>query len=81
MTTTYSEMSTTMTVTMSEAPEGAHALCPNCGMGLPSLDHTEIAAAGQKQIEELQAQVRLLTQKATAAGESLRFHIHLVYLL
>ena len=50
-------------------------------MGLPSLDHTEIAAAGQKQIEELQAQVRLLTQKATAAGESLRFHIHLVYLL
>jgi hypothetical protein len=66
-------MSTTMTLTMSEAPDGAHASCPNCGMGLPGPNHSEIAADAQKQIEDLQAQVRLLTQKATAAGSSLTF--------
>lgn len=32
--------------------------------------HSEIAAEAQRQIEDLQAQVRLLTQKATAAGQS-----------
>ncbi|XXG99760.1 hypothetical protein Hte_006101 [Hypoxylon texense] len=44
------------------------ACCPNCGLGLPS--HTDAQAAllqAQKQIEDLQAQVRLLNQKATAA--------------
>jgi hypothetical protein len=55
-----------MTLTMSQAPE-AHAACPNCGMGLAP-NHSEIVADAQKQIEDLQAQVRLLNQKATAAG-------------
>lgn len=59
-------MSTTMTLTMSQAPE-QHA-CPNCGAGIPV--HSERAADAQKQIEDLQAQVRLLTQKATSAGLS-----------
>ena len=61
-------MSTTMTLTMSQAPQRA-AACRNCGVGLP--DHSDIAAEAQRQIEDLQAQVRLLTQKATAAGSSL----------
>jgi len=64
-------MSTTMTLTMSETAhdDGAVAACPNCGLQLPQ-DHPEIAADAQQQIEDLQAQVRLLTQKATAAGQS-----------
>ena len=64
MTTIHHEpsMSTTMTLTMSQA----HSACPNCGVGLPS--STSDIADTQKQIEDLQAQVRLLTQKATAAG-------------
>ncbi|KAI9649327.1 hypothetical protein NHQ30_001899 [Ciborinia camelliae] len=45
---------------------GTEAACPNCGMALPH-NSSEIAADAQKQIEELQAQVRLLTDKATAA--------------
>jgi predicted RNase H-like nuclease (RuvC/YqgF family) len=56
-------MSTAMTLTMSQAP-GVHA-CPNCGIGLP--DHTDLASDAQKRIEDLEAQVRLLTAKATAA--------------
>ncbi|PMD59010.1 uncharacterized protein K444DRAFT_643734 [Hyaloscypha bicolor E] len=56
-------MSTTMTLTMAEAP-GMHA-CPNCGVGLP--DHTDLASDAQKRIEDLEAQVRLLNAKATAA--------------
>jgi len=54
-----------MTLTMSQTPDGP-AACPNCGIGLP--DHSAIATDAQKQIEDLQAQVRLLSQKATAAG-------------
>lgn len=57
-------MSTTMTLTMS--PTDAGAACPNCGIDLPHTSSTTPDA--QKQIEDLQAQVRLLTQKATAAG-------------
>jgi hypothetical protein len=60
----HAPMSTTMTLTMSQAP-GVHA-CPNCGIGLP--DHTDLASDAQKRIEDLEAQVRLLTAKATAAG-------------
>ncbi|KAB8296036.1 hypothetical protein EYC80_008845 [Monilinia laxa] len=45
---------------------GTGATCPNCGMVLPH-NSSEIATDAQKQIEELQAQVRLLTEKATAA--------------
>ncbi len=56
-------MSTTMTITMSQT-------CPNCGIGLPErADHSAVAEDAQKMIEDLQAQVRLLSQKATAAGE------------
>jgi hypothetical protein len=64
MTIAHAPMSTTMTLTMAEAP-GMHA-CPNCGIGLP--DHTDLASDAQKRIEDLEAQVRLLTAKATAAG-------------
>jgi hypothetical protein len=66
--TTAHDMTTTMTLTMSQAP-GVHA-CPNCGIGLP--DHTDLASDAQKRIEDLEAQVRLLTAKATAAGLSLQ---------
>ncbi|PBP27922.1 ribosomal protein L32 [Diplocarpon rosae] len=41
------------------------AACPNCGIGLP--DRSATALDTQKQIDDLQAQVRLLTQKATNA--------------
>lgn len=66
---------TTMTLSMAAAHEEA-SCCPNCGYALAN----ELAVArneemmraleAQKQIEELQAQVRMLTQKATAAGTS-----------
>ncbi|KAI1776343.1 hypothetical protein F4818DRAFT_378047 [Hypoxylon cercidicola] len=42
--------------------------CPNCGLSLPSHPDAQTALLqAQKQIEDLQAQVRLLNQKATAA--------------
>ncbi|KAI1765974.1 hypothetical protein GGR53DRAFT_243420 [Hypoxylon sp. FL1150] len=47
------------------------ACCPNCGLSLPphtsDLDAQTALLQAQKQIEDLQAQVRLLNQKATAA--------------
>ncbi|RDW88526.1 hypothetical protein BP6252_00558 [Coleophoma cylindrospora] len=52
---------TTIPITMTLAPTA----CPNCGVGLP---HTaDMGAEAQRQIEDLQSQIRLLTQKATAA--------------
>ena len=59
-------MSATMTMTLVQpAIDGPPAACPNCGAG----PETHIALAkAQRQIEDLQAQVRLLNQKATAAG-------------
>ncbi|KAL3417711.1 ribosomal protein L32 [Phlyctema vagabunda] len=59
-------MSTTMTMTLSTAAETS---CPSCGQDLPHSGSStaEIGAEAQKQIEDLQAQVRMLTQKATAA--------------
>ena len=58
-------------MTLPVAPQLAdteHQLsCPNCGSGV-SLDSSRLALDAQRQIEDLQAQVRLLTQKATAAG-------------
>jgi len=63
--TTTTLMSTSITLTMSQAVSA----CPTCGVGLP--EHSQIAADAQRQIEDLQVQVRLLTQKATAAGMSL----------
>lgn len=62
-------MSATITLTMSQT-SASEATCPNCGMGLPH-STLEVAADAQKQIEELQAQVKLLTDKATAAGRLL----------
>ncbi|RDL39514.1 Uncharacterized protein BP5553_03854 [Venustampulla echinocandica] len=49
---------------MSQTAGSGTACCPNCGIGLPS--HSDMAAEAQKQIEDLQTQVRLLTEKATA---------------
>ena len=62
-------MSATMTLAQSrQAVETKHSLsCPNCGTGV-SLNSSQLALNAQRQIEDLQAQVRLLTQKATAAG-------------
>ncbi len=62
----FEAMSVMMTMTLARPPaDGSLAVCPNCGTGLES--HIALAEA-QKQIEDLQAQVRLLNQKATAAG-------------
>jgi hypothetical protein len=59
-------MSATMTMTVMQPPtDGVLAACPSCGSDLAS--HIALADA-QRQIEDLQAQVRLLNQKATAAG-------------
>lgn len=58
-------MSTTITLSMSQP---ATAACPSCGVGLPETDHSRLATDAQQQIEDLQAQVRLLNEKATAAG-------------
>ncbi|KUI71379.1 Sporulation-specific protein 13 [Cytospora mali] len=73
-------MSSTMTLTMNALPQprlSTIPCCPNCGIDIsltlppkanPSNDETKTAlAAAQRQIEDLQAQVRLLNQKATAA--------------
>jgi hypothetical protein len=55
-----------MTMTVMQPPtDGALTACPSCGSDLAS--HMALADA-QRQIEDLQAQVRLLNQKATAAG-------------
>ncbi|EMR88076.1 hypothetical protein ACHAO1_000961 [Botrytis cinerea] len=58
-------MSATITLTMAQT-SGIESACPNCGMALPH-NSSQIAADAQKEIEELQAQVKLLTEKATAA--------------
>ncbi|KAI1342135.1 hypothetical protein F5Y15DRAFT_333031 [Xylariaceae sp. FL0016] len=54
------KMPSTTTITTSSC-------CPNCGLSLPSSDSHAALLSAQKQIEDLQAQVRLLNQKATAA--------------
>ncbi|KAJ5050525.1 uncharacterized protein L3040_002403 [Drepanopeziza brunnea f. sp. 'multigermtubi'] len=61
-TTTTTTATTTMTLT---GAVGMVSACPNCGIGLP--DQPVMALEAQKQIEDLEAQVRLLTQKATDA--------------
>lgn len=61
-------MSTTMTLSMAQLPETQGSACPNCGEALPHAT-TLPSVAAQKQIEDLEAQVRLLNQKAAAAGE------------
>ena len=58
-----------MTLTMAQAHDGSQTACPSCGESLPhsSAPSPEFLEA-QKQIEDLQAQVRLLNQKAASAG-------------
>jgi hypothetical protein len=41
--------------------------CPNCGVKV-SQPHQDIPVDAQRRIEELEAQVKILTTKATAAG-------------
>ncbi|KAK2602995.1 hypothetical protein N8I77_009486 [Diaporthe amygdali] len=71
-------MSSTMTLTMPALPQprlSTIPCCPSCGNDLSlsfipkdlSSDTHGALTAAQKQIEDLQAQVRLLNQKATAA--------------
>jgi DNA repair exonuclease SbcCD ATPase subunit len=57
-------MSTTISLSMTQTS----CQCPKCGFDLPT--HTSPALDAQRQIDDLQAQVRLLNQKATAAGNN-----------
>ncbi|KAI1745951.1 hypothetical protein F4680DRAFT_4524 [Xylaria scruposa] len=62
-------MTTTTATTILTAPTPEEQCCPNCGLTLPaptSEPHAALLQA-QQQIEALEAQVRLLSQKATAA--------------
>ncbi|GAW18906.1 hypothetical protein ANO14919_083890 [Xylariales sp. No.14919] len=59
----------TATTTATTLSAGNEPCCPNCGLSLPppfSDPHTALLQA-QRQIDDLQGQVRLLNQKATAA--------------
>ncbi|KAK3899391.1 hypothetical protein C8A05DRAFT_37000, partial [Staphylotrichum tortipilum] len=59
----------TLTTATATAP-GGQPCCPHCGFGadLPPFDEAQTAlASAQRQIADLQAQVRLLNQKAAAA--------------
>ena len=61
-------MSTTMVMTMATAETTSAACCPGCGYNLPPLDTTQAALLqAQARIADLETQVRLLNQKATAA--------------
>ncbi|KAK5631027.1 hypothetical protein RRF57_006742 [Xylaria bambusicola] len=71
-------MATTMTMTLPTAASAttstvpANGLCcPNCGLSLPSPtpDAHKALLQAQRQIEDLQEQIRLLNQKATAAAD------------
>ncbi|KAI9852208.1 MAG: hypothetical protein M1838_001445 [Thelocarpon superellum] len=46
--------------------------CPNCGAGLPHSSHAHDDGDAQRRIAELESQVKILTGKATSAGESSR---------
>ncbi|RFU34919.1 hypothetical protein B7463_g1408, partial [Scytalidium lignicola] len=63
-------MAATMTMTETQASNvgvlSAYPQCPHCGTDLPSMESESLIEA-QRQIQDLQAQVRMLTQKATAA--------------
>jgi hypothetical protein len=61
---THEQMSTTLTLTMSQ-PSGAALACPNCGI---DLSNHSTGLDSHRQIEDLQSQIKLLTEKATAAG-------------
>lgn len=62
-------MTATVAITMPAVDAALHS-CPNCGFDIPiTMNHEIIPLDAQQQIEDLQAQVRLLTEKATAAGK------------
>jgi chromosome segregation ATPase len=46
---------------------GAASCCPNCGFNLPSEEAQPALLQAQRQIDDLQSQVRLLNEKASAA--------------
>ncbi|KAF3069056.1 putative ribosomal protein l32 protein [Daldinia childiae] len=57
-----------MTAASTSTTTTTTSCCPNCGLSLPPASEAQIALLqAQKQIEDLEAQVRLLNQKATAA--------------
>lgn len=56
---------------MSQEPAGAICSCPNCGTEIETT--AVLAEESQKQIKDLEAQVRLLNSKAIAAGKRLSF--------
>ncbi|KAH8733486.1 hypothetical protein BGZ61DRAFT_528772 [Ilyonectria robusta] len=65
-------MSTTMVMTMATqsipAQPPSSACCPSCGYDLPSLDHSHAELLdAQAKIRDLEGQVHILNQKATAA--------------
>ncbi|KAI2781531.1 hypothetical protein F4815DRAFT_466568 [Daldinia loculata] len=61
-------ISNTMTATSTSTSTTTTSCCPNCGLSLPPASEAQIALLqAKKQIEDLEAQVRLLNQKATAA--------------
>ncbi|KAH0548297.1 hypothetical protein GP486_008004 [Trichoglossum hirsutum] len=65
-------MSPTSITTLSSlsAAQTAASTCPNCGVKL-SHSHQDIPEDAQRRIEELEAQVKILTTKATAAVDKL----------
>ncbi|KAI3321914.1 hypothetical protein HD806DRAFT_150235 [Xylariaceae sp. AK1471] len=73
--TIMSTSSTSATTTLSTMTKTDSPCCPNCGLTLPpppfsesdSEPHTAALLQAQREISDLQAQVRLLNQKATAA--------------
>lgn len=63
-------MSTTMVMTMATPTtlSSSASCCPGCGYNLPSVDQTQVELLqAQARISDLETQVRLLNQKATAA--------------
>lgn len=69
-TTTTTAVLTMATATLRTDHHDAQSCCPGCGIGLPPNTDANIlaeASKAQARISELEAQVRLLNQKATAA--------------
>ncbi|KAI9816732.1 MAG: hypothetical protein M1826_001730 [Phylliscum demangeonii] len=67
-------MSVTYTLPSSSDPHNVALICPRCGHGLaPSTSPEQIAAGldAQRRVAELEGQLKLVTQKATAAADKL----------
>ncbi|KAI8961543.1 hypothetical protein F5Y11DRAFT_325656 [Daldinia sp. FL1419] len=68
MTVTFPTIPISNAMTATSTATTTTSCCPNCGLSLPPASEAQAALLqAQKQIEELEAQVRLLNQKATAA--------------